>query len=187
VAAECSHRVEGTGFVFADGYVMTNAHVVAGVGSAQITPDGGRPRAARVVLFDPKRDVAVLHVDRLGLSPLEFAGTARTGDVAVDAGFPQDGPFSAVAARVRDELTAVGRDIYERGTVRREVYSVRARVLPGNSGGPLLAADGKVYGVVFASAADDSETGYVLTAGEVAADADTGRHSTAAASTGECS
>ncbi|MEP7054648.1 MAG: MarP family serine protease, partial [Actinomycetota bacterium] len=117
VAAACQHRVEGSGFVFADDYVMTNAHVVAGVAAAQVTADSGRPRAARVVLFDPKRDVAVLHVDHLGLPSLDFAGTAHTGDTAVVAGFPEDGPFSAVAARVRDQLTAVGRDIYERGNV----------------------------------------------------------------------
>lgn len=186
IATGCSRRVEGSGFVYADDYVMTNAHVVAGVRDAQVTSDGGQSRPARVVLFDPKLDVAVLRVDRLRLAPLTFAGAAHTGDSAVVAGFPEDGPFTAVAARVRDQLTAVGRDIYERGNVRREVYSVRAHVLPGNSGGPLLAADGRVYGVVFASAADDSETGYALTADEVGASASAGRQSTAAVPTGAC-
>lgn len=186
IARSCSHRVEGTGFVYADDYVMTNAHVVAGVRDARVTPDRGQPMAARVVLFDPGRDVAVLHVDRLGLPPLTFAGPAHADDSAVVAGYPQDGPFTAVAARVRDELTAVGRDIYERGSVRREVYSVRAQVRPGNSGGPLLAADGRVLGVVFAAAADDPDTGYALTADEVAASAAEGSHSTTPVSTGGC-
>lgn len=185
-AKSCSHRVEGSGFVYAAGYVMTNAHVVAGVVDAFVTPDHGQAHPARVVLFDPQRDVAVLRVERLPLEPLDFAGPAKTGDSAVVAGFPEDGPFAAVAARVRDQLTAVGRDIYERGNVRREVYSVRAQVLPGNSGGPLLAADGRVYGVVFASAADDPDTGYVLTAGEVSSAATLGRQRTAAVSTGGC-
>ena len=186
IAKACSRRVEGTGFVYAEDYVMTNAHVVAGVVDAQVTPDRGRARAARVVLFDPKRDVAVLYVGRLGLAPLTFAGPAAADTSAVVAGYPQDGPFGAVAARVRDQLTAVGRDIYERGKIRREVYSIRARVLPGNSGGPLLSSEGKVFGVVFASAADDPETGYALTAGEVAASATQGRRSTAAVGTAGC-
>lgn len=185
-AKACAHRVEGTGFVYADGLVMTNAHVVAGVADARITPDKGKPQLARVVLFDPQQDIAVLRVEGLRLEPLEFAPVARSGEDAVVAGFPEDGPFSAVAARVRDQLTAVGRDIYERGSVRREVYAVRAKILPGNSGGPLLAADGRVYGVVFASAADDPDTGYVLTAGEVQNSATLGRIRTATVSTGTC-
>lgn len=187
IARECSHRVEGTGFVYADGLVMTNAHVIAGVRSAKVSSESGDTHDARIVLFDPKRDVAVLRVEDLDLPALEFAGPQRTGDNGVVAGYPEDGPFTAVAARVRDQLTAVGRDIYERGIVRREVYAIRAKVLPGNSGGPLLTPDGRVSGVVFASAADDPDTGYALTADEVASSAAAGRRSDAVVSTGACS
>jgi S1-C subfamily serine protease len=186
VAEECSRRSEGTGFVFADDYVMTNAHVVAGINDARVQGERGAAKAARVVLFDPKVDVAVLHVPGLDVPPLEFAGSASSGDSAVVAGYPEDGPFSAIPARVRDEIIAVGRDIYERGNVRREVYAIRADVRPGNSGGPLLAPDGDVYGVVFAAAADDPETGYALTAAEVQGPATTGRTRTARVDTGDC-
>jgi S1-C subfamily serine protease len=185
-ARACDRRSEGTGFVYAREYVMTNAHVVAGVRDARVEGDGGSPRAARVVLFDPQRDVAVLHVPGLDLAPLDFAGTANSGDSAVVAGYPEDGPFTAVAARVRDEIVAVGRDIYERGSVRRKVYSLRAKVRPGNSGGPLLSTDGDVYGVVFAAAADDPDTGYALTAGEVQPSATSARTLTATVGTGDC-
>ncbi|MDQ1710214.1 MAG: hypothetical protein QOG49_1599 [Frankiaceae bacterium] len=186
LADKCSQRVEGSGFVYADDYVMTNAHVVAGVRDSRVTAESGQAKKATVVLFDPERDIAILHVEHLGLPPLDFAGTARSGDSAVVAGFPEDGPFNAVPARVRDELTALGRDIYERSNVRRQVYAVRAKVLPGNSGGPLLATDGRVYGVVFASAADDPDTGYALTAGEVSSAATLGRRRTQPVATGAC-
>lgn len=186
IARACARQLEGTGFVYADRYVMTNAHVVSGVREPRVEIERGEDLPARVVLFDPKRDVAVLYVPDLRLKPLEFAGDAKSGDSAVVAGYPENGPFTAVAARVREEIVAVGRDIYERGTVRREVYSLRARVRPGNSGGPLLAPDGRVYGVIFAAAADDPDVGYALTADEVASSAAAGRRRTASVSTGRC-
>ena len=91
-----------------------------------------------------------------------------------------------MAARIRTRQTARGPDIYQSSQVTREIYSIYARVLPGNSGGPLLAPDGGVYGVVFAAAVDDSNTGYALTAGQVAGDARAGQHATAQVGTGAC-
>jgi S1-C subfamily serine protease len=187
VAPSCRRQLEGTGFVYAERYVMTNAHVVAGVREPKVEIERAGTLPARVVLFDPRRDVAVLFVPDLRLAPLQFAGDAQSGDSAVVAGYPEDGPFTAVAARVREEIIAVGRDIYGRDTARREVYSLRARVRPGNSGGPLLAPDGRVYGVLFAAAADDPDTGYALTADEVASSAAAGRQRTAGVSSGRCS
>ena len=71
--------------------------------------------------------------------------------------------------------SANGADIYHRGTVRRDVYSLFATVRQGNSGGPLLTPDGKVYGVIFAKSLDDAETGYALTADEIREDIEPGR------------
>jgi len=185
VARDCSRRVEGTGFVYAPERVMTNAHVVAGVAAPDVQV-GTRTLRARVVLFDPDRDVAVLLVPGLDRPPLSFAGAATAGDSAVVVGYPQDGPFTAVAARVRAQQSARGPDIYQRKTVTREVYALRALVRPGNSGGPMLAPDGRVYGVVFAAAADDSDTGYALTAAEVAGDARAGEGATGRVDTQGC-
>jgi S1-C subfamily serine protease len=186
VARSCSRRLEGTGFVYARERVMTNAHVVAGVKDPDVVMEDGRRRTGRVVLYDPGRDVAVIYVPGLDLAPLAFAGDARRGDDAVVVGYPEDGPFTAGAARVRERITAVGRDIYQRRNVRRDVYALRAQVRPGNSGGPLLAPDGTVYGVIFAAAADDPETGYALTADEVRSDATAARNRTQAVSTQSC-
>lgn len=185
VASSCSRRIEGSGFAYAPGRVMTNAHVVAGVRHPQVHV-GDRNLDATVVVYDPDRDVAVLAVDGLRVTPLAFTGEARTGDGAIVVGYPQDGPFRADAARVRGVQQAKGPDIYQHRTVVRQIYALRARVRPGNSGGPLVSPGGRVYGVVFAAAADDAQTGYALTAREVSADAALGRTASASVSTQGC-
>lgn len=184
-ARSCSRRIEGSGFVYGDGRVITNAHVVAGVSAPRVQVDGTE-RAARVVLYDPERDIAVLSVPGERAPALAFAGAAAAGADAVVAGYPEDGPFTAGAARVQDRFALRGPDIYQERTVTRDVYAVRADVRPGNSGGPLLATDGRVYGVVFAASTDRTDTGYVLTAGEVAPDAAAGLRATAPVGTGAC-
>nr|WP_033424109.1 MarP family serine protease [Actinomadura flavalba] len=187
-APECQRRIEGTGFVFAPNRVMTNAHVVAGArGSSTVaTLDGERERG-RVVVYDPKRDIAVLHVPGLKAPALKFAGPARVRDDAIIAGFPKNHPFTAGAARVRARQTAKGPDIYHTGQVSREIYAIRGVVEPGNSGGPLLTPDGRVYGVIFAAALDTAATGYALTAEEVSSNAREGARTTTPVSTGNCS
>ena len=186
VAVACSRRVEGTGFAYARERVMTNAHVVAGVREPVVERVDGEALPARVVLFDADRDVAVLAVPGLPGSPLDFAGPAEAGDDAVVVGYPQDGPFRADAARVRQTQRARGPDIYGERTVVREIYALRGRVRPGNSGGPLLDERGDVLGVIFAAAADDPQTGYALTAAEVAQDAGEGRTATERVASGRC-
>lgn len=187
VAHECSRRLEGTGFGYAPRRVMTNAHVVAGVENPQVQVGGNGPLLrATVVLYDRDRDVAVLAVPGLAGPPLRFAGAAPAGASAVVVGYPQDGPFRAEPARIRDTQTARGPDIYHRTLVTRSIYSLRALVRPGNSGGPLLAPDGRVYGVVFAAGVSDPNTGYALTAAEVGGDARAGATATAAMGTGGC-
>jgi S1-C subfamily serine protease len=186
-AASCARRIEGSGFVFARDHVMTNAHVVAGVtqGPEVTTPAGARLRA-RVVLYDPQRDVAILYVPGLAAAPLHFAGQASTGDNAIVAGYPLDSSFTAVAARIGGSEAARSPDIYQTTQVTREIYSVRGVVKPGNSGGPLLTPGGRVYGVVFAAAVSVKDTGYALTASEVAPDARVGRAAGHPVSTQTC-
>lgn len=167
VADDCRRRIEGSGFVYADERVMTNAHVVAGVEDPEVEVDG-RQLPARVVLFDPDRDVAVLAVDGLRRPALQAAAEpARSGDSAIVVGYPRDGPFRPDPARVIRTQDARGEDIYQERSVVREVYSVRGLVRSGNSGGPLVDVRGRVLGVVFAAAADDQTIGYVLTWDEV--------------------
>ncbi|RPK93850.1 MULTISPECIES: MarP family serine protease [Streptomyces] len=178
-APSCGKVLEGTGFVFSERRVMTNAHVVGGVDEPTVQIGGeGRLYDAKVVLYDWQRDIAVLDVPDLRARPLQFTGPdddAETGDSAIVAGFPENGAYDVRSARVRARIDADGPDIYHRGTVRRDVYSLYATVRQGNSGGPLLTPDGKVYGVVFAKSLDDPDTGYALTADEIREDIEIGR------------
>ncbi|MFE5079989.1 MarP family serine protease [Streptomyces mirabilis] len=176
-AQSCGKVLEGSGFVFGNRRVMTNAHVVGGVDEPTVQIGGeGRKYDAKVVLYDWERDIAVLDVPNLDAPALQFtAKDAASGNNAIVAGFPQNGAYNVQPARVRGRITANGPDIYHRGTVRRDVYSLYATVRQGNSGGPLLTPDGKVYGVVFAKSLDDANTGYALTADEVQPDATKGR------------
>ncbi|MFJ9584699.1 MarP family serine protease [Streptomyces acidicola] len=177
---------EGSGFVYSEQHVMTNAHVVAGIDDPTVRVGGvGRTYEARVVLFDPQKDVAVLYVPDLDAPVLRFDDSAGRGDSAVVAGYPQDGGLDLQAATVASRIDATGQNIYNTDTVTREIYSIRSTVRPGNSGGPLLTPDGNVYGVVFARSTSDDETGYVLTVDEIAGDAQRARNATTPVDTGE--
>jgi S1-C subfamily serine protease len=159
--------VEGTGFVVAPERVMTNAHVVAGVSSPVVTVPDGDTLEARVVVFDPRIDVAVLAVPGLDRPALTFRDDLARGTDAAVVGYPDNGPLSTEPVRVRGEHALLGRDIYGDDTVNRDVISIRGTVRPGNSGGPLVADDGVVYGMVFAASLTDPETGYALAVSEL--------------------
>lgn len=187
-AESCGPRsIEGSGFVYSPHHVLTNAHVVAGVTEGPVvTTVSGAKYAARVVYYDPQVDVAVLYVPGLNIAPLRFAGQAPGAADAVVAGYPLNHDFTAVPARIGGVQRAVGPDIYQTGQVSRQIYEIRAVVEPGNSGGPLLSPAGTVYGVVFAAAVGVSDTGFALTAAEVAGDATGGATQTAPVSTQAC-
>jgi S1-C subfamily serine protease len=121
-------------------------------------------------------DAPALHFD--------LAGARR--DSAVAAGFPLNGPYQLAKARIREEINARGPDIYDEGTVDRDVFSIYAEIEPGNSGGPLLSPDGDVFGVIFAKSVESSETGYALTAKEVQPDATKARNATERVGTASC-
>ncbi|HEY2693334.1 MAG TPA: MarP family serine protease [Streptosporangiaceae bacterium] len=186
VAPSCSHRIEGTGFVYAPDHILTNAHVVAGVTQGPMITTTRGSVHARVVLYDPHRDIAVLYVPGLNTRALSFTGPAQVGANAIVAGYPENGGFQATPARVGGTEEATSPDIYQSAQVTRQIYAVRARVEPGNSGGPLLTPGGRVYGVVFAAAISVRDTGYALTASEVQSDASRGANATVGVSTQGC-
>jgi DNA-binding NarL/FixJ family response regulator/S1-C subfamily serine protease len=196
-APSCGEIIEGSGFVYAPDHVMTNAHVVAGVtegppgtavtGGPVVTTVGGTAYKAQVVFYDPQVDIAVLYVPGLNMTPLQFAaGQAEGGADAVVAGYPEDHPFTAVPARIAGMETIQIPNIYQTDLVDRQVYQIRAVVEPGNSGGPLIAPDGSVYGVVFSVDTSAPDTGFALTAAEVAGDASAGANATVPVSTQGC-
>ena len=181
----CNRGVAGTGFLYSPNRLMTNAHVVAGV-SDPVLIVGDEEVPATVVHFNEDLDVAVLAVDGLSRPFLRFDPNGRERQAAAVLGYPQDGPYNVQAARIRAEQRLRSPDIYGNGTVVREVFSIRALVRPGNSGGPLVDADGEVLGVIFAASVSDPDTGYALTAEQVRESAARGVTSEREVSTGDC-
>jgi S1-C subfamily serine protease len=181
----CGQGVEGSGFLYQPDRLMTNAHVVAGVDAPRVVlPD--REVEATVVLYDPALDVAVLAVPGLQLDSLAFDKSARAGQPGAVLGYPEDGPYDVQGARIRERQRLRSPNIYGEGTVLRDVFSVRSDIRPGNSGGPLVSAAGRVTGVVFAASVTDSSTGYALTAEQVSAAAARGIANSSPVSTGGC-
>jgi S1-C subfamily serine protease len=186
VAPSCSRRIEGSGFVYSQDRVMTNAHVVAGTRQVAVEVRGNRFEG-RVVVYDPDRDLAVLQVPGLAAPVMPFAERAAAPDAdAIVLGFPLDGPYDAQSARVRSVGDITGPDIYSSRDVTREIYTIRALVRSGNSGGPLVTPNGEVLGVIFAAAADDPNTGFAVTAAEARSVGRAGIQRTRAVPTGKC-
>jgi len=193
--AGCGVIQEGSGFVVAPGLVVTNAHVVAGIARPFVMDSAGRYDAT-AVLFDPELDIAVLRVpvgDR-SLPLVPGSSPVRAGATAAVLGYPEGGPFTSAPAGVAAAFQATGLDIYGKATTSREVYEIDARVLPGNSGGPLVASgdaaqgipDGTVIGVVFARSTTSSGIGYALAMPAVEKDIAAARSAAVAVSTGAC-
>jgi len=163
LGAACGNEQEGSGFVVGHGLVVTNAHVVAGESATQVVVNGSS-YPATVVLFDPEFDLAVLRTGAplgpvLTIDPVQVP----RGTQAAILGYPEDGPLTTGSAGVTAEITAIGRDIYNQGSVTRGVYALEATVRPGNSGGPVVSAGGEVVGVVFSRSTVYPDVGYALT------------------------
>jgi S1-C subfamily serine protease len=185
-APSCSRRIEGSGFVYSSERVMTNAHVVAGTRQVAVEVNGERLDGT-VVVYDPERDLAVIYVPGLRAPIMPFAPkAAASGASAIVLGYPQDGPYDAQSARVRDVSKLPGRDIYDQNNVTRDIYTILSLVRSGNSGGPLITPSGQILGVIFAAAQDDRNTGFALTASEAAPIAQAGVSRTRAVQTGDC-
>ncbi len=166
----CGGLVTGSGFPVGNGYIVTNAHVVSGTGAHVILTPGGTQHSATVVLFDPRRDVAILYAPDYRAPAFTF-GTAGRGATGAVIGYPGGGPETVAPAVVDGQIVAESRDIYnDPDTFTRGIYVIQARVRPGNSGGPLVDLQGHVLGVVFATSAADPTQAYALTAAEIASD-----------------
>jgi S1-C subfamily serine protease len=185
-AATCLSLSSGTGFVVDRGYVVTNAHVIAGASLIRVTL-GTTALDATAVLLDPQLDIALLYTPGLSAPALRFAANdpVRGADGAT-LGFPGGGRLSVEPAAVAGSYAAQGRDIYGEARVTRRILELRAKVDRGDSGGPLILADGTVGGVVFAEARTDEDVGYALTPTSVRVAIAPAVGRTGAVSTGVC-
>lgn len=183
----CGGISSGSGFVTAPGFVVTNAHVVAG-GEVLTVRDQSGTHDAAPVLFDPGLDLAVLSSPGVAAPPIGFVTTpAERGTEGATLGYPggqQQLEVRPGAVRGRGE--AVGRDIYGRGLIARDILTLSAPVQQGDSGGPFVTSEGLVGGVVFAAASAEPGTGYALTAERVSPDVQAAVAANTPVATGAC-
>jgi S1-C subfamily serine protease len=179
----------GSGWVVDGDSVVTNAHVVAGGEAVTVQEPSGSELTGRVALFDPRTDIAVIHVPGLTATPLSLEPAIQErGTGGATIGYPgdRDGQQVIHRAAVQNSYDATGKDIYGRRTVTREVYELRSPVRRGDSGGPFVLPDGRVAGVVFAASTQDDRIGYALTGTEVQDEVTSGAARSEPVSSGSC-
>jgi S1-C subfamily serine protease len=182
----CGGIVEGSGFVVGSELIATNAHVIAGI-KHPFVEDSNGIHSATPIWFDPDLDFAVLRVSNLaGPSLVISQKHINSGTPAAALGYPGGGAFTAGAAAVLDQFTATGRNIYGRGSTARDIYEIKANIIPGNSGGPLIAGDGTVIGVVFAESTSYEHVGYALTTSQISSSVNQAAAANQSVRTGRC-
>jgi S1-C subfamily serine protease len=182
----CGGIVTGSGFVAGQNLIATNAHVVAGIPNPYVQDVNGSHRAT-TIWFDPDLDFALLKTNNLAGKPLTIsAGKVDPQTPAAVLGYPGGGGFSAGPAAVMNQLLARGRDIYGKDRTLRSIYEIRAEVVEGNSGGPLIAKDGSVIGVIFAESTTYDRVGYALTTSKVIEEINQAKQRNQPVGTGQC-
>lgn len=152
IGTACGLAIEGSGWVGAPDEVITNAHVVAGEQDTTVQVEGRQPSLVAVpIAFNPTVDIAVLRVTGLEEPPLSMAAQAAEGTSGAILGYPEDGPFDVQAGRIGHTQQVVSQNAYGEGPVLRLLTPLRGLVRPGNSGGPVVSAAGRVLATVFAS------------------------------------
>lgn len=152
----CGLGVEGSGWIVRPGFVVTNAHVVAGIDRPRVDRRGRDSYTARVVSFDAHNDVAILRVPGLTGRPLSLANP-EYGEPAALLGFPENGPFRTTPVRMGRAAKVGSRDAYGRLELGRTIVALRGNVEAGNSGGPVVDGEGRVIATIFGArrGADD--------------------------------
>ena len=184
-ADQCAQNQTGSGFVAASGLVVTNAHVVAGVDQPVVQTRDGRVYPAQAVQYDDAADLAVLYAPDLPEAPLPLSNAVERGQQVSFAGYPLGGPYTVRPATIQGQAVAPVQNVTTGETLSRSIIQIAGRVEQGNSGGPMLDANGNVVGVIFAKAVE-GEAGYAIPMEQVTNILEATGGSTAPASTGTC-
>jgi len=156
----------GSGFIIdANGYILTNHHVVAGADRVTVTLADGRIFRADVIGIDPAIDVALLYVrsrDPLPVAPLGDSDTLRVGEWVCAIGNPLGVYVHSVTVGV---VSYLGRKIFDQSL--DAFIQTDAAISFGNSGGPLINARGQVVGITTAISAQVSNIGFAIPIGQV--------------------
>jgi serine protease Do len=156
-------RVLGSGFVVhPDGYVVTNAHVVADVSQLRVVFSDGREFSGQIVSEDTGKDLAVLSLKNV--TDLPFIELGRSSDLMIGETVVAIGNALGYASTVTSGVvSAVGRDLQVSEEVwMRGLIQTDASINPGNSGGPLLNINGELIGVNTAIRADAQNIGFAI-------------------------
>jgi S1-C subfamily serine protease len=162
----CGLGVEGSGWAVQPGLVVTNAHVLAGSDDTTVTTQGGVELDATPVYYDPEDDLALLRVGA-NLPTLPISNRRDSGSDAAVLGYPENGPYAVAAARLGETRATISEDSYGNGPVNRTIVALRGSVRSGNSGGPLVDAQGRVVGTVFAATTAGAPGGFAIPAEDV--------------------
>lgn len=182
LSTACGLGVEGSGWAVAPGLVVTNAHVIAGTEDTTVTTQHGVELEATPVYYDPRDDLALLRVGA-DIPTLPISSQRQAGSDAAVLGYPENGPYALTAARVGDTQATISQDSYGHGPVDRTIVALGGRVRSGNSGGPLVDADGRVTGIVFAATTRGPAGGFAIPAEDVR---EALRQTSASVGTGPC-
>jgi S1-C subfamily serine protease len=183
----CGGIIEGSGFVANTDIVMTNAHVAAGVSRPKVIRPDGTSLNATPIYFNPNLDIALLRVNDLNMPVLPItADLLPNGTSVAVMGHPGGGPLRISSGVLLENIKAVGRDIYDRGIVTRDIYEVQALIESGNSGGPMIDGQGRVIGIVFAKSVSNDNVGYAIRGDEVASLLERYSGSQTSVATGRC-
>jgi S1-C subfamily serine protease len=161
LSTACGLGIEGSGWAVRPNLIVTNAHVVAGADDTTVTTLGGVELDATAVYYQPEDDLALLRID--GRVPtLPTSSEREAGAPAAVLGYPENGPYTVTPARIGDTRETISEDSYGRGPIERTITALGGDVRSGNSGGPLLDADGRVVGVVFAATTRGPAGGFAV-------------------------
>jgi S1-C subfamily serine protease len=163
LSTACGLGVEGSGWAVAPGLIVTNAHVVAGGEDITVTTQQGVELNATPVYYEPRDDLALLRVGA-DLPVLPISSRRSEGADAAVLGYPENGPYSLSPARIGETRATISEDSYGNGPVDRTITALGGRVRSGNSGGPLVDAEGRVVGVVFGATTHGSPGGFAIPA-----------------------
>lgn len=182
LSTACGLGIEGSGWAAAPGIVVTNAHVIAGADDTTVTTQDGAELDATPIFYEPKQDLALLRVGA-ALPVLPISDRRREGEDAAVLGYPENGPYALEPARIGETRATISDDSYGNGPVERTITALSGAVRSGNSGGPLVDADGRVIGTVFAATTSGPRGGFAIPAEQVQAALE---HTRESVDTGPC-